>query len=184
MGDSAGGNLAITAFLRAHIEEKSLAVRSVSGLLLAYPAVQTNCHECHMSFARFGQGYFLSASMITWFRHLYLGNLGKQIVPVSVEEQFSVNVTSSGHPLISPIEASIQLLSTLPRTAIALAECDPLADEGRAFAAKLEDADVDVHLHVFNRTIHGFVSVPLDQHEEAVAFLIEQAQLMWDRMPA
>lgn len=51
-------------------------------------------------------------------------------------------------------------LATLPPTAIALAECDPLHDEGRAFVNRLRFLGVPVEERVFAGMIHGFAGLP------------------------
>lgn len=185
MGDSAGGNLAATSLLRAQLEGRRRVQRHVVGQLLVYPTTHASCHECHRSFARYGEGYYLTASAVAAFGHLYLGSMRMQGVRNSsgVDER-SLDVQHSAHPLVSPLEASLPLLATLPQTAVAAAECDPLVDEAMAFAQRLRAAAVAVEAEVFPRTVHGFVSVPLDEHEPAVAFLSHAARRMWGEQDA
>ncbi|EGD78941.1 hypothetical protein PTSG_01915 [Salpingoeca rosetta] len=160
LGDSAGGNLAVTSLLRAHLQSLSLVHKHVAGMLLAYPTVHTCHHELYQSFARYGQGYRLTAAAVACT---------------------SMQVTHPAHPLLSPIEAPAPLLAALPPAALVMAEFDPLVDEGVAFAARLRDAGVQADSRVFPGTIHGFVSVPLDHHDEAMSFLASSATAMLAR---
>ncbi|KAG5650577.1 hypothetical protein H0H81_011764 [Sphagnurus paluster] len=54
----------------------------------------------------------------------------------------------------SPLFASTEQLKTLPKTWIALAECDILCEEGQQYADKLKDAGVEVQAHVYKGAPH------------------------------
>jgi acetyl esterase len=58
-------------------------------------------------------------------------------------------------PYAAPLKASD--LSGLPPAHIHIAEIDPLADDGRAYARRLEAAGSVVTLRVAERMIHGFL---------------------------
>ena len=58
-------------------------------------------------------------------------------------------------PLAVPLKAPD--LSGLPPALVHVAEIDPLADDGRRYAARLREAGVDARLRVAERMIHGFL---------------------------
>ncbi len=128
-GDSAGGNLAaVTAqALRGH--EPSLA-----GQLLLYPV--TDFSEERQSVAENGEGLFLTADDMRWFREKYIGD------------------ASPTDPQASPLRA--EDLSGLPPALIVTAEFDPLRDDGEAYADGLEAAGVPVVRRRFDGLVHGF----------------------------
>lgn len=54
------------------------------------------------------------------------------------------------------LQAPHDLLNDLPETLVVVAECDPLRDEGEAFARKLLEAEVNVTCARHLGTVHGF----------------------------
>jgi acetyl esterase len=80
-------------------------------------------------------GYGLSAATMRWFWSHYLGS-----DPVS--------------ELAAPLRASVD---GLPPAFVAVAEHDPVRDDGERYAAKLEAAGVPVRWREFAGTIHPFV---------------------------
>jgi acetyl esterase len=58
-------------------------------------------------------------------------------------------------PLVSPLRAPD--LSGLPAAYVIVAECDPLRDQGIAYAARLADADVRVTVDRYHDMVHGFL---------------------------
>lgn len=127
-GDSAGANLAAVAALALRGEVK-LALQ-----LLFYPV--TDCNTDTSSYRSFGSDYPLTQKDMKWFFTQY-----------SVE-----------HPMTDPRIAPLRTidLAGAPPAWIATAEYDVLRDEGEAFARRLSEAGVSVHLHRYVGMPHGF----------------------------
>ena len=131
-GDSAGGNLAAVV---------TLAARDAGGPALAYqvlryPVMDQNAQTD--SYAKFGEGYLLTAENMLWFRDCYLGS------PAEIDDWRA-----------SPLRAAN--LAGLPPACVITAGFDPLFDEGREYAEKLMAAGVAVHYECFEGQIHGFI---------------------------
>jgi acetyl esterase len=131
-GDSAGGNLAAVVSLMARDRGgPSLALQ-----LLLYPITDYDLDTA--SYRDYANGHLLTRDSMAWFWKHYL--------PEDV---------SPANPYISPYRASD--LRGLPRAVVITAECDPLCDEGNAYARRLEAAGVPVTLSCYPGMIHGFV---------------------------
>jgi acetyl esterase len=133
-GDSAGGNLATVVSLLA-AQSGDVKVRAQ---ILLYPTVDLGF--AHESFKRVGTGFNLTAASMAWFRDLYL---------------------NGGHEVddwrASPLRAKD--LASLPPTYVATAGCDPLCDEGEAYARSLERNKVPVTFRHFPGQMHGFAGM-------------------------
>jgi acetyl esterase len=133
-GDSAGGNLATVVSLLA---AESADVKVTCQILL-YPTVDLGFG--HESFKRAGTGFNLTAASMQWFRGHYLNG------PQEIEDWRA-----------SPMRA--KNIAGLPPTFIATAGCDPLCDEGEAYARLLERAKVPVTFRTFPGQMHGFAGM-------------------------
>jgi acetyl esterase len=147
-GDSAGGHLAIGACRwlarrAAGIDavEAGAKLRQPAALLLVYPV--TDARMLHRSYARFAQGYYLSAAQMAWF--------WQQYAPPGVE--VDGKPVTLEHPDLSPLLA--EDLHCLPPTLVVTAQCDVLHDEGQAFAAALRNAGVVCDYLEIPAMIHG-----------------------------
>jgi acetyl esterase len=129
-GDSAGGNLAAIATqeLRGEVP--------VSAQLLVYPVTDLLGH--HPSKEQFATGHLLTAEMVDHLTALY----------------FSGAAPASADWRHSPLHGD---LTGLPPAVVATAECDPLRDEGEAYAAGLAAAGVRVDAVRYEGMIHGFL---------------------------
>ncbi|WP_033437126.1 alpha/beta hydrolase [Saccharothrix sp. NRRL B-16314] len=127
MGDSAGGNLAAAVALRAR------GTLDLAFQVLVVPALDVDFTT--RSYVDNATGYGLSADGMRWFWSHYLGSGG---------------VSESAAPLQSSVDG-------LPPTFVAIAEYDPVRDDGERYAAKLAAAGVPVRLREFDGTIHPFV---------------------------
>lgn len=145
-GDSAGGNLAAVVCLMAReAGDPQLAYQ-----LLIYPGIDMTCSlPSHDTFA---DGYRLTRDLITWFYQAYFTK--------------DDDVTEWQ---ASPINA--HSLAGLPPAFILSAGFDPLQDENKSYAYKLEAAGVEVQYSHYPDMIHGFVTMPgiLSRAREALS---------------
>ena len=131
-GDSAGGNLATVVALMAHERGGPRLVHQV----LIYPVTD---HDLGTpSYRENATGYVLTREGMRWFWSHYLAR-----------------EADGRHPHASPLRATS--LAGLPSALVITAECDPLRDEGEAYAARLRDAGVPVTLTRYTGMFHGFV---------------------------
>lgn len=145
-GDSAGGNLAAVVCLMAREANDP----QLSYQLLIYPGIDMTCSlPSHTAFA---DGYRLTRELITWFYQAYF----------STDDDVT-------HWQASPINA--HSLAGLPPAYILSAGYDPLQDENKSYAYKLEGAGVPVTYRHYDDMIHGFYTMPgaLDRAREAIS---------------
>lgn len=133
-GDSAGGNLATVACILARDRRGPQAVFQ----LLVYPLVDYD--DNRPSLHEFAQGYFLTRPMIDYFWAHYLAQ-----------------PADGQHPHASPIKA--ESLAGLPPAMLITAECDPIRDQGEAYAQRLQEAGVPVSLKRYEGAIHVFFNL-------------------------
>jgi acetyl esterase len=154
MGDSAGGNLATVIARRLHIEGR---IR-LAGQLLLYPMLDVSRpHAEYPSRMRYGDGeYLLTRESIDTAATWYLDGIGRR-----------------DDPDVSPL--LVEDLSVLPPTVIVIGGHDPLLDEARRYAERLEAAGVATRFKCFATTIHAFLSFGvLDVAREGRAYLAEE----------
>jgi len=131
-GDSAGGTLAAVAALHARDIGLPLALQ-----LLITPG--TTAHADTASHARFANGYLLEAEGIGWFFDHYIDH---------------------GHRTdwrFAPLLADD--LEGVAPACVLLAECDPLVDEGVAYADRLRMSRVPVDLEIWRGVTHDFMKL-------------------------
>lgn len=135
MGDSAGANLATAAAIKARTEGGPAIALQV----LIYPV--TDADFSRGSYAELGMGeYQLTTADMRWFWDHYVADpAGRR------------------NPLAAPLHAPD--LAGLPPAIIAIAGCDPLRDEGLAYAARLAEAGVPTTVERFDDMIHGFFTM-------------------------
>lgn len=134
-GDSAGGNLACAAALRAR-DRGGPAVRALVNIYGSanHPSQPT------ASAREFADGPILKSDDVLWFWEQYLTD-----PDVQQHDQEA-----------SPLRA--RSLADLPPTYIATAEYDPSRDDSENFAAKLADAGGVVEMKRYPGMVHGFAS--------------------------
>jgi acetyl esterase len=133
-GDSAGGNLAAALSLQARDSGGPMPAMQA----LIYPV--TDAVGGQRSRDEFAEGFLLTKADMDWFEHHYL--------PPG---------TDHADPRVSMLRADD--LSGLPSAYVATAGFDPLRDEGEAYAARMQDAGVQVTLRRHPGLIHGFANM-------------------------
>jgi acetyl esterase len=131
-GDSAGGTLAAVAALHARDQGWTLALQ-----LLITPG--TTAFADTASHHRFATGHLLDAEMIGWFFDHYIDAVDRsdwRFAPLLADE-----------------------LEGVAPAVFSLAECDPLIDEGIAYADRLRLAGVTVELEIFRGVTHDFIKL-------------------------
>jgi acetyl esterase len=131
-GDSAGGTLAAVAAIHARDHGLPLALQ-----LLITPG--TAALATHASRHLFANGFLLDAATIDWFF--------EQTIDRSQRHDWR----------FAPLEADD--LSGVAPACVIVAECDPLADEGIAYADKLRTAGVPVALDLVRGMTHDFIKM-------------------------
>jgi acetyl esterase len=155
-GDSAGGTLA--AVCAIHARDIGLALRAQ---LLITPG--TTAHADTPSHRRFADGFLLEAAGIEWF-------FGHYIAPAQREDW-----------RFAPLNAA-ELDGVAPACVI-LAECDPLVDEGLAYADRLRLAGVRVELELYRGLTHDFIKMgrALPEAGEAQGIAAEALKRAFER---
>jgi acetyl esterase len=133
MGDSAGANLATVAATELRDEDLGIAAQVLIYPTLGPELVTDSAH-------RYGSGFLLDLDDLRYDYGLYLGEFGDHT-----------------DPRVTPL-----LCTDLTRVAPALvvvAECDPLRDEGVAYAGLLGHFGVPVELLEAKGMVHGFLEM-------------------------
>lgn len=128
-GDSAGGNLAVALCLRLRDQGQSLPLAQV----LFYPALSARPLD---SRRRHAQAPLLSSAQVQSCLNHYLKDPAQ-----------------ARNPLAMPLEAAD--LPGLPPAYIALAQFDPLRDDGALYARRLRQAGVAARLDRGRALVHG-----------------------------
>ncbi|TDM06946.1 MAG: alpha/beta hydrolase [Ideonella sp. MAG2] len=131
-GDSAGGTLSAVCALLARDAGLTLALQ-----LLLTPGTSATAEFASRHL--FAHGFLLDAAGIEWFFNHYLAPQQRH------DWRFA--------PLEAPDTEGVA-----PATVI-LAECDPLVDEGVAYADKLRSAGVPVELEIYRGVTHDFIKM-------------------------
>jgi acetyl esterase len=145
-GDSAGGTLAAVAAIMARDQDLPLRAQ-----LLITPG--TTAHADTASHHLFANGFLLDATTIDWFFEQYIDR--------SMRSDWR----------FAPLNADD--LDGVAPAIVLIAECDPLCDEGIAYADRLRAAGVDVALELVRGVTHDFIKMGrvLDEARQAQAAL-------------
>ncbi len=139
MGDSAGANLATVLSLKERDDKQSRILCQV----LYYPPTTFVEREFP------SRVYFLSDTTRSYL-------LTQEFVMNSKRSYLDDSV-SEINPYVSPLEAD--LTGELPPSLILTAQVDPLRDDGRMYARKLEEAGQEVAYEEYDGLIHGFLNL-------------------------
>jgi acetyl esterase len=132
-GDSAGGNLATVVALMA----RDRGGPSLKFQLLIYPV--TDFDDDSPSMREYGDNHFLTRPLMDWFADQY-------VAPADRRTAYAAPHYATDY-------------RGLPPAMVITGECDPLRDQGEAYAAKLRSAGVEVVHKRYEGMIHPFVSL-------------------------
>ena len=149
-GDSAGGTLAATCAI--HARDTGLPIRLQ---LLITPG--TTAHMDTGSHTLFANGFLLDSANVAWFFDHYIDFHHRR------DWRFA------------PLEADD--LDGVAPACVILAECDPLVDEGLAYADRLRLAGVAVELELYRGLTHDFIKMGRALKEAATAQAVAGAAL-------
>lgn len=132
-GDSAGGNIAASIPIQCIDEGYQIPVFQ----MLLYPPLDLTLSQKSMD--EMSEGYFITKKEMQYYIKNYLGNSDPACFQAS--------------PLFyhSP--------EKLPPAVILTAECDPLRDDGRAYASKLKASNTLVSYNEAPGVIHAFIQM-------------------------
>jgi acetyl esterase len=143
-GDSAGGNLAAAT---AHALRGSAT--QILGQVLIYPGLGGDPDQG--SYLRHAMAPMLTRDDVLFYKDIRHGAPPPQ-----------------GDPTVSPLQDTD--FSNLPPTFVVSAECDPLCDDGPAYAARLRAAGGHAHAEVAPGLVHGYLRARATVPRAAASF--------------
>jgi acetyl esterase len=135
-GDSAGANLATVVAVRARKEELPLTLQ-----VLLYPSTDVSRTD-YPSYRQYGRDHLLTTRAVETFRRFYLPDAPRW-----------------RDPEVSPLLAPDADLRLLPPALVMTAGCDPLRDEGEAYAERLRALGVPVEYRLEPEMTHGCLNL-------------------------
>jgi acetyl esterase len=135
-GDSAGGNLATVVALRVRKEGLPVAFQA-----LLYPGTDLTRTD-RPSHAQYGQDHLLTIASIEAFRSFYVPDRRDWTCPEA-----------------SPLLMTDDDLRLMPAALVMTAGCDPLRDEGEAYANRLRGAGVVLEYRLEPELTHGCLNL-------------------------
>jgi acetyl esterase len=135
---------------------KSRSGPRIAAQVLFYPVTDASFDT--PSYHQFAEGYLLRRDGMQSFWNQY-----------TTEESDRNEITAS------PLRATIEQLTGLPKALVITGEADVLRDEGEAYARKLREAGVDVTATRYEGIIHDFVMLTALRSTNAAQDAITQA---------
>ncbi|MFA6914930.1 MAG: alpha/beta hydrolase [Parachlamydiales bacterium] len=141
-GSSSGSTLAAVVCMM--VRDRGGA--EIQGQILLCPMTDDNFDT--VSYLENASGYNLTREQCIWFISQY--------APEKEQRQ---------NPLALPLKSAN--FQDLPSALVVTAEYDPLRDDGRGYAIKLQEAGVNCMDLFFKGMVHGFPTLPLDLPEKS-----------------
>jgi len=154
-GNSVGGNMAAVVALMA----KDKKGPEIKLQVLLWPV--TDADFTRPSYKAFGEGRFLTTSLMKWMWDNYTAHLAER------KEKYA-----------TPINATLDELKGLPPALVQTAENDILRDEGEAYARKMSEAGVAVTLTRYQGMIHDYGLLNPIANVPAVQVALQQAAVV------
>ena len=133
-GDSAGANMATVIAAQARDAKRPAIALQV----LVYPVTDLTGFDT-ASHREFAEDHFLTRAVMEWFVGAYVPRAADRTRP-DASPRFNADV------------------SGLPPALVITAECDPLRDEGEAYAKRMQEHGVPVTLTRYDGMIHPFLN--------------------------
>lgn len=158
-GDSVGASLATVLCNQLAVDPRHA---QPCLQVLIYPV--TDASRPTASLQRYGSGYLLEKDTLSWFYEHYAGEPSDRL-----------------DPRFSPLLA--QIAPNVAPVLLAVAECDPLHDEGVAYAAHLQAAGVAVDMKLYAGMTHDFMRMGaiVDEAEEALEWIADALRVAFAR---
>ncbi|GAW95668.1 MULTISPECIES: alpha/beta hydrolase [Colwellia] len=137
-GDSAGGAICTSLVMSNQHNESVIASVKIAKQILIYPSVDYTMSSA--SIDENGQGFLLEKDKIHWYFQQYFH--------ANSLDQARMQQAS---PLLGNFSAN------MPSTLVITAGCDPLRDEGLAYAKSLKEVGVEVEQHSFDGMTHAYM---------------------------
>ena len=159
-GDSAGGNLATVMALMARDSGGPAFSHPISFQVLIYPGADQRM--AHASIKRNGEGYLLTEKSMLYFRSHYLPDPKDWL-------------DWRASPLLA------KSLAKLPPAFLLTAGFDPLVDEGKEYAERMQKEGVKVEYKNYPDMVHGFITMGrvLDTANAALADCAAALKKAW-----
>jgi len=145
-GDSAGGALCTSLVMNNQYNDSV----SIDKQILIYPSVDYTMSTA--SIDENGQGFLLEKDKIHWYFQQYF----------QVDELTGIMVKQA-----SPLHGEFSI--NMPTTLVITAGCDPIRDEGIAYAKALSEAGVIVEHHSVDGMTHAYMLLDELVHDECLA---------------